>query len=246
MSTIVTVGRHKSIELVLRRCPWTYAHLRRADIDRHWLLAKAQNPAYFNGAVHMLTSGRDSPGRFLGELLATDFKSFLHWRALGHPDRSVRAVGVGAILWSADGAILLGTAAPGTVNAGRTYLFSGVLDDRDIDGSGEVDVLAGAVREVVEETGLLPTELARTSPWHWSIEDGVWINFVVELTSYMPATDLAERILAHARSQADPELSDVVIIRGTGDLVRPDIFDNTRMLLDRLLAHRAEAAWKSG
>ncbi len=164
MPQIVALGRHNAVELFLAPRAWTYAVTRGAAIEAHWQQARALNPAYFNGAVHMLTTGRDAGGVYRGELLASDFKSFIHWRALGHPDRSVRAVGVACVLWSADGAVLLGTAAKGTTNVGRTYLFSGVLDERDIDPVRGADVVAGAEREVFEETGLGPHEIAKASP----------------------------------------------------------------------------------
>jgi 8-oxo-dGTP pyrophosphatase MutT (NUDIX family) len=238
MPQIVSLGRHNAVELRVDRRPWSHAADRPADVARHWRLAKALSPSYYNGAVHMLTSGRDLSGIYRGELLASDFRSFIHWRALGHPDRSVRATGVGAVLWSADGAALLGTAAPGTTNAGRTYLFSGVLDDRDIDHHASADVLAGALRELVEETGLEAGELTAASPWIWSIEDGVWINFVAERRSRLDADELRQRIIAHNARQAERGLSDIVILRGAADLDRPDIFDNTRALLGRLFAER--------
>lgn len=239
MPQIVSLGRHQAVELCLERRPWTYAVEHMPAIRRYWQLAKALNPLYFNGAVHMLTSGRNGGGTFRGELLASDFQTFIHWRALGHPDRSVRAAGVGAVLWSSDGAVLLGTAASGTTNAGRTYLFSGVLDERDIDGSGGADVVAGAMREVREETGLDADETEPASSWVWSIEDGVWISFVAECRARLPARALRHRILAHNAALAEPELADVAIIRSAAELERADIFDNTRAIVRQLLCERA-------
>lgn len=235
MPPIVALGRHNAVQLSLSPRSWVYQAMRAGEIEVHWQQAQALNPAYFNGAVHMLTSGRDGGGVYRGELLASDFKSFIHWRALGFPDRSVRAVGVAAVLWSSDGAVLLGTAAKGTTNVGRTYLFSGVLDERDIDPVRGADVVAGAEREVFEETGLGPHEIAPASPWIWSIEDGVWINFGIERRVEMEAEALRRRILDFNARQAAPELSDVVIIRRPEELDRPDIFDNTRQLVRRVM-----------
>lgn len=235
MPQIVALGRHNAVELALALRPWVYASMRGAEIEAHWRQAQALNPAYFNGAVHMLATGREAGSIYRGELLASDFRSFIHWRALGFPDRSVRAVGVACVLWSADGAVLLGTAAKGTTNAGRTYLFSGVLDQRDIDPMRGADVVAGAEREVFEETGLLAGEIAPASPWIWSIEDGVWINFCVERRAVLPADDLRRRVLDHNASQSVPELSDVAIIRRPQDLDRLDIFDNTRQMVRQVL-----------
>ncbi len=235
MPQIVALGRHNAVELSLAPRPWVYATMREAEIEAHWLGARALNPAYFNGAVHMLATGRDGGGTYRGELLASDFKSFIHWRALGHPDRSVRAVGVACVLWSADGAVLLGTAAKGTTNVGRTYLFSGVLDERDIDPVRGADVVAGAEREVFEETGLGPHEIAPASPWIWSIEDGVWINFCIERRAALLADDLRHRILEHNARMPEPELSDVAIVRAPEDLDRADVFDNTRQMVRRVL-----------
>lgn len=235
---MTTLGRHETVELALEARPWIYALTQQSEIARHWRLAKALSPAYFNGRVHMLTSGRPGGAAYRGELIRTDFASFLHWRALGQPDRSVRCVGVGAVLWSADGAILLGTASRGMANAGRTYFFSGVLDERDVDERRGADVVAGALREVVEETGFTLEDLTPASPWLWSIEDGVWVNFACEVRVDLPAMTIRECILAHNAGFAHPELSDAVIVRKPADLDRPDIFDNTRAIVARLLAER--------
>lgn len=236
---MIALGRHEIVALALEPRPWSYATLRNAEIEAHWRLARALCPGYFNGIVHMLSSSRASGPAFRGELLLTDFKSFLHWRALGQPDRSVRCVGVGAVLWSSDGAVLLGTAARGMANAGRTYIFSGVLDDRDVETARGADVVAGGLRELVEETGLAMEEIAPASPWIWSIEDGVWVNFACESQVRMPAEAARDRILAHNASLPEPELSDVVIIRSPADLDRPDIFDTTRTLVRRVMESSA-------
>lgn len=238
MPQIVALGRHSIVEIGVAPRPWQYGIDRRHEIAAHWRQAQALNPAYFNGAVHLMTWGRSQGGIFRGELIASDFKSFIHWRALGFPDRSVRAVGVACILWSADGAVLLGTAAKGTTNVGRTYLFSGVLDERDINSRSGADVVAGAEREIFEETGLLPHEIAPASPSIWSIEDGVWINFAVERQVALDAATLRHHILDHNARQTVPELSDVAIIHRPEDLDRPDIFDNTRQMVRRVLADR--------
>lgn len=235
---MIAIGRHERVALALEPRSWTYAVVHEAEIARHWRLAKALSPAYFNGTVHMLTSRRVGRDTFRGELLPTDFASFLHWRALGQPDRTVCCVGVGAVLWSADGAVLLGTASRGMANAGRTYFFSGVLDDRDVDARHGADVVAGALREVVEETGFALHELTPASPWIWSIEDGVWVNFACEVRVDLPAAQIRERIRAHNARLAEPELSDAVIIRSPADLDRADIFDNSRAIVARLLAGR--------
>ncbi len=235
---MIALGRHEIVALALELRPWTYAVAHRAEIARHWQLAKALSPAYFNGTVHMLTSSRASAHAFRGELLQTDFASFLHWRALGQPDRSVRCVGVGAVLWSSDGAVLLGTAARGMANAGRTYFFSGVLDERDVDAREGADVVTGALREVVEETGFALGELTPASPSIWSIEDGVWVNFACEVQVDLPAAQIREQIRANNAALAHPELSDAVIVRTPADLDRADIFDNTRAIVARLLAER--------
>lgn len=237
-TAMIALGRHETVELALEPRAWTYAASHAREIARHWRLAKALNPAYFNGAVHMLPSCRQRAGAFRGELLQTDFRSFLHWRALGQPDRSVRCVGVGALLWSADGAILLGTASGGTANAGRTYFFSGVLDDRDVDRREGARVVDGGLREVVEETGFGLEELQPASPWIWSIEDGVWVNFASERRVALPAEVMRQRILDHNAGLPEPELSDVVIIRAVTDLDRRDIFDNTRAVVSRVFAGR--------
>ena len=62
---------------------WRYQTEMAAEIERHWHRQLAGRPQMFNGVVHLLTGGVVDRETFSGELLATDFKSYLHWRDHG-------------------------------------------------------------------------------------------------------------------------------------------------------------------
>ncbi len=233
MPQIVALGRHNAVELSLAPRPWVYATMREAEIEPHWLGARALNPAYFNGAVHMLTTGRKGGDTFRGELLASDFESFLHWRALGQPDRSVRAVGVACVLWSADGAIYsappprarrMGPHLPVQGRARRARHRSRRRGRRRRGRPGRSSRRrlgaprdrAGFVVDVVDRGRRLGQFLLRAAR---------------RFAGGRSPPPYPRAQCAHG----EPELGDVAIVRAPEDLDRADVFDNTRQMVRRVL-----------
>lgn len=185
------------------------------EIEAHFRRAQAAQPALWNGRV-LLLSEHTLSGRVLtGAYLETDFASFLAWRDWGFPDASVRNVFPQAALFSADGAFLLGVMAEHTANPGHIYFPSGTPDLNDVEGD-RVDVGAGLLRELEEETGITADDVAVEPGWT-AVFDGPRIALVRIVRSAEPAEALRQLILGNLATSADPELADVRIVRSPED-----------------------------
>ena len=164
----------------------------------------------------LLLSEHAIAGRGLtGMYFETDFASFLAWRDWGFPDSSVRNVFPQAALLSVDGAFLLGKMAAHTANPGHVYFPSGTPDLNDVDGD-RVDVGAGLLRELEEETGITAADVAVEPGWT-AVFDGPRIALIRIVRSAEPAIALRERILGNLAASADPELADVLVVRSPAD-----------------------------
>jgi 8-oxo-dGTP pyrophosphatase MutT (NUDIX family) len=111
----------------------------------------------FNGRVLLLRRGAIADGTLSGAYLETDFASFIAWRDWGFPDKTMRNCFPMAALRSSDGAYLLGVMGGHTATAGQVYFPAGTPDPNDIVGES-VDLEAGVMRELAEETGLGPAD----------------------------------------------------------------------------------------
>jgi hypothetical protein len=196
--------------------PWAFAEDRRAEIAAHWRNATAERPKLFNGTVYVLREGVLVGQTFRGTFVRTDFKSFLYWRESGYVDQSVRDGFGSAVIRSAEGHVLFGRQTGGNVNAGLAYPPGGFIDTRDV-ADGAIDIDASIARELAEETGLDPVELAR-APGYLLTRAGPLVSIGIEWSSPLPAEALRERMLDHIRHQATPELADIVIVRAAGEI----------------------------
>jgi len=68
-----------------------------------------------------------------------------------------------------------------------------------------------------EETGLSTLEVAPEGGWH-AVFAGMRIAMLKVLNSPVPAAALRDQILRFLASQTQPELSDIRIVNGPGDL----------------------------
>src|SRR5262249_46217488 len=103
-----------------------------------------------------------------------------------------------------------------TANAGRVYFPAGTPEPEDIYG-GIVDLQSNVVREIAEETGLMPEDFAMLAGWH-AVLMGPRIALFKSLQANVSAVELRERILAFLASENEPEFSDIRIVRGPRDL----------------------------
>ncbi len=213
--------------------PWPYADRHRAEIAAHWQRAQAERPKLFDGTVYMLREGTLEGETFRGTYVRTDFKSFLFWRENGYADASVRDSFGSAVIRSAEGHVLLGRQTSGNVNAGLAYPPGGFIDARDVK-DGAIDIEASIARELVEETGIDPADLAR-APGYLLTRAGPLVSIGIEWVSPLAAGALRARILAHVERQSVPELADIVIVRSPDEIDEDMMPRYAKALLRRLL-----------
>lgn len=228
--TSVRIGR---CSLRVGPGPWSFAEHHRAEIAAHWQRAVAERPRLFDGTVYLLREGALEGETFRATFVPADFKSFLYWRDGGYADASVRDGFGSAVIRSAEGHVLFGRQGSGNVNAGLAYPPGGFIDASDVSG-GEIDIEGSIARELVEETGLDPSDLAR-SPGYLLTRAGPLVSIGIEWVSRLPAEALRARILAHLKHQAAPELADIVIVRSHREIDADTMPRHARALLRLLL-----------
>ena len=205
-------------KLTLRfdRTPWRFARERRAEIDAHFAKLQRAKPQLWNGRLLLLSSGGIADGTLSGAYLETDFASFIAWRDWDFPDKSIRNCFPMAALRAADGAFLLGIMAAHTASAGHVYFPAGTPDPNDIVGE-TVDLEGGVMRELTEETGLTGVDVTPEAGWHATpLRQRIALMKVIQAPQ--AAEPLRTRIMAFLATQAHPELADIRIVRGVGDL----------------------------
>lgn len=204
---------------VLRRSGrgWAFAAANAEAIARYWQDVLVRSPHYFDGTVHLLTHYEIIDGRLSGELVATNFASFLYWRDQGYPDTSVFDCFGSALLRGSDGRILLGRQSPGHINSGLTYLPGGFIDERDIAGDGSVDIVASVTREVSEEMGYPPGTFA-VQPGAYVTRLGQQVSIAVPHVSALDSDALLAAARGFLATEVSPELEDVVSVGRRTDL----------------------------
>ncbi|MFL6798247.1 MAG: NUDIX hydrolase [Xanthobacteraceae bacterium] len=212
----VTVVPVRRLELSLRPQPWPFAIERRAEIEAHFASVRQSNPTLWNGRVLMLYQYEIAGEVFRGSYLETDFASMLAWRHWNFADAGVKNCFAMGALRASDGAYLLGEMSGHTANAGSIYFPAGVPDMSDVDG-GIVDLRRNVLRELREETGLGADDVEVDAGWT-TVLAGPRIAQIKLLNTHLAAEELRARVLAFLREQAEPELSDVRIVRGPADL----------------------------
>jgi 8-oxo-dGTP pyrophosphatase MutT (NUDIX family) len=210
---IIPVDR---LALRFDREPWRFARERRAEIDAHFAELQRNKPHLWNGRVLLLRSGEIAGGVVAGTYFETDFASFIAWRDWDFPDKTVRNCFPMAALRAADGAFLLGVMAAHTASAGHVYFPAGTPDPNDVAGEA-VDLDGGVMRELTEETGLTGADVAPERGWT-ATPLGPRIALMKVMQAQQAAEPLRARILAFLATQAQPELSDIRIVRGVADL----------------------------
>lgn len=211
----IAVCRVDELALSYRPWVWPFAHERQSEIEAHFATARAARPQLWNGRVMLARNPRHEGMRFSAEYFETDFASFLAWRDWGCPDREVfNGFGMGALRGS-DGVFLLGEMAAHTANSGKIYFPSGTPDPGDRQGD-VVDIAGSVVREVQEETGLVPDAYRASPTWH-CIRVGQAIALMRLLIVDVPAEQMQRQIARHLASESEPELSRIHLVRDPRD-----------------------------
>lgn len=158
-----------TIDYRVEQKPWRFAIEEAAAIDRHWDKLSSRNPHLYNGRVfimHRMAIVTEGEERILrGAGFEVDFKAFIAWRDFGAPDREVCNCFAMAALRSADGAFVLGRMSMRTANAGRIYFPSGTPDPHDRLEDRTIDLAGSVLRELAEETGIEPHDVAPDPGW---------------------------------------------------------------------------------
>ncbi|MCW6508580.1 NUDIX hydrolase [Lichenifustis flavocetrariae] len=209
------------VECDLIDVPWDFARERADDIERNWRARTAATPDLFNGRVLLLHDGDLQPGDdgrpvFRGHCFETEFKPFLAWRDLGFPPIGVRNCFAMAALESADGAFILGEMNTHTAPAGQIYFPSGTPDHKDLVGR-RLDLEASARRELEEETGLRPEELAFADGFTLLISP-TRLCCMKRILSPETADVLVARIHRWLAQDPKPELARMHIVREDADI----------------------------
>jgi 8-oxo-dGTP pyrophosphatase MutT (NUDIX family) len=214
--TLPLIHRVETLDLKIEPWAWPFAHERRAEIEAHFLSLQRDKPKMWNGRILLARKRTFEDGQFTARYFEADFASLLAWRDWGFPDRGVfNGFGMGA-LRCADGAFVLGEMASHTANAGRVYFPAGTPDLEDIKGD-VVDIAGNVVREIEEETGLVPAEY-RAAPYWDCVVAGERVAMIRTLDLDMAGEDAKARIEANLAQQDHPELAAIHLVRESSDL----------------------------
>jgi 8-oxo-dGTP pyrophosphatase MutT (NUDIX family) len=214
--TLPVIHRVTTLDLDFQPWPWPFAEQKRAEIDAHFAVKRAEKPKIWNGRILLARNPVFTAERFSAAYFEADFASFLAWRDWGFPDREVfNGFGMGA-LRCADGAFLLGEMGQHTANAGRIYFPSGTPDLDDIKGN-IVDISGSVAREVEEETGLSAADYSADAHWD-CVVSGAAIAMIKVLNVDLTGDELRAGIEANLARQHQPELAALHLVRDTSDL----------------------------
>ena len=209
---VFSVGQ---LDLTFDPRPWPFATERQTEISAYFAELRRRKPSIWNGRVLLLRDYEIADGVFRGAFGETDFASYSAWREWGRPPaQAFDCFSAGAVMAS-DGAALLGVMAAHTFTAGCIYFPCGTPDTDDIVGA-KVDLDFSLRRELKEETGIDAAEFVTESGWT-TVVDGNLIAQIKTLRSRESAETLRARMLAHLASEAQPEFSDIRIVRGPAD-----------------------------
>ena len=202
MTRIVAVTQ---LRLRVSAAGWEFAADHHADIARHWQQVMTEKPTLWNGEVLLCTEAEAHNGVLSATLVKSDFASFIAWRDWGRPDAAVRNCFGVPVVFSSDGALLIGVMNGWTLNAGKVYPPSGTLEPKDIRSDGTVDVIGSMRSELLEETGL-DLDAARTGEMV-AIFDGPRLAIARRYDFALSFALMHERFAEHQAAEDTPELA---------------------------------------
>ena len=212
---------------------WVFPRERAPEIAAHWAGISAGKPAMFNGRVMLQHRAAIVDGVFHAGYFEADYAAFISWRDFGYPGPIIRNGFAMAALRAADGAFLCGVMGGHTANPGKVYFAAGTPDREDARPDGTLDLAGSVTRELCEETGLTPGEVVVEPSWT-AVTLAGRIAFMRPVTVPLPAQEARALMLSRMAEQAEPELSDVVIVRGPADADGFDMLPFMRPYLDHI------------
>jgi 8-oxo-dGTP pyrophosphatase MutT (NUDIX family) len=210
---IVPIDR---LDLSVAPFRWPFAEARHDDIAAHFEARRQATPQLWNGRILLMREFAIDGGTLRGTYFETNFADFLAWRDWNFPDPAVVNCFAMGALRASDGAYLLGVMSKYTANPGRIYFAAGTPDRDDLRGN-TVDLAGNILREIGEETGLTAADLIIASGWH-AVVDGPRIAVMKPITLALTAPAARARMLRHLAADAEPELSDIRVVRSAADL----------------------------
>lgn len=205
------------LEARLAHEDWPWARDNQALIEAHWHGLTAANPSLYNGRVLVRRGQALRDGVLELAYVETDYASFIAMRDHGFPDPTTGNGFALAALRAEDGAYLLGRMGQHTANAGRIYFPAGTPDPGDVLADGTVDLAGSVMRELAEETGLRAHDVVAGEHWT-AVFAGARTALMREIRVPGGAEAARRRILAFLAAEDRPELADICVVRGPGDI----------------------------
>ncbi|WID97683.1 NUDIX hydrolase [Bosea vestrisii] len=210
------------VEARIEAFDWAFARERADEIAAHWARISAGKPAMFNGRVMLQHRGAIEDGVFHAGYFEADYAAFMSWRDFGHPGPVLRNGFAMAALQAVDGAFLLGRMGDHTANPGKVYFAAGTPDKEDARPDSTLDLAGSVTRELCEETGLTLDEISVEERWTAVIVPGR-VAFMRPVAVSWSAEEARALMLERIATQAEPELSDIVIVRNLADCAAYDM-----------------------
>jgi 8-oxo-dGTP pyrophosphatase MutT (NUDIX family) len=209
------IHRVETLDLAVAPFAWPFARARAEEISAHFTERQREKPKLWNGRILLGRAPSFEGAHFSAHYFEADFASMLAWRDWGFPDREVfNGFGMGA-LRCADGAFVLGEMGADTSNSGRIYFPAGTPDLDDV-CDGRLDIAGSVMREIEEETGLIPGDYRAAAHWD-CVVSGPAIALMRTLELDLPGEEVRAKIEANLARQDHPELAAIHLVRSRRD-----------------------------
>lgn len=199
---------------MLSDLPLEYAHQNRSHIEAYWAACASVNPRLWNGAGFLFTDVALSNGILCGTAHRADFATFLYWRDHGRGQGVEHITGTSFPICD-DGVVVAMEMAAHTANGGQIYFPAGSFDEADLE-SGQLSIQRNVVRELGEETGLVPTDYVFEDALVASNLDDCW-HIALPCRLRLRFAECQMKFERHQRETGDDELVRLVPIASAVD-----------------------------